>query len=40
MDTRPHAVAGSHAWNYNASGQLVAQGKPVVEPGGFTVLLE
>ncbi|NUR96261.1 MAG: hypothetical protein HOV67_13500, partial [Kribbellaceae bacterium] len=39
LDTRPRAVAGSRAWNYDASGQLVAQGKPVVRPGGFTVLL-
>ncbi|HZX06514.1 hypothetical protein [Kribbella sp.] len=39
VDTRPVRVLGEHAWNYDASGKLVAQGKAIVEPGGFTVVL-
>jgi hypothetical protein len=41
VDTRPRAVnlPGGRAYNYNASGKLVAEGKVVVQPGGFTVVL-
>ncbi|TQJ11738.1 hypothetical protein [Kribbella jejuensis] len=40
LDTHPRPVAGKNAWNYNSSGHLVTQGKPIVQPGGFTVLLD
>ncbi|WP_327640534.1 hypothetical protein OHB24_19760 [Kribbella sp. NBC_00482] len=40
VDTRPRlASASGHAYTYDSSGRLVARGKPLVVPGGFTVVL-